>query len=270
MSEIVGQSKQFTKPYKLLQFVGQGEPLLNKNLPAMIKLAANADIAERIEIISNGALLTEDLSDRLIESGLTNLRVSLQGLNSDSYERVCGVRLDYERLRQRIAYFYRNKKPDMGLFVKVMDMALQNGEEESFSKQYESICDRYYLEIARPVYEGVDVGLENTGSTRYDREGNAHPPRVVCPFAFYTMTVWPDGDVQPCDAIYRACTLGNVHSESLSKMWNGDKLRQFRYGQLCGDKSKLCGEFCCAPDDCSKAEDVLDNDADRLMTYFKK
>jgi len=62
--------------------MGQGEPLINKDIPVMVKMAKDAEIAERVEIISNGSLLDKTMSDRLIEAGLDTLRISLQGLNS--------------------------------------------------------------------------------------------------------------------------------------------------------------------------------------------
>jgi len=56
--------------------------LINKDIPVMVKMAKDAEIAERVEIISNGSLLDKTMSDRLIEAGLDTLRISLQGLNS--------------------------------------------------------------------------------------------------------------------------------------------------------------------------------------------
>jgi len=56
--------------------------MINKDIPVMVKMAKDAEIAERVEIISNGSLLDKTMSDRLIEAGLDTLRISLQGLNS--------------------------------------------------------------------------------------------------------------------------------------------------------------------------------------------
>jgi wyosine [tRNA(Phe)-imidazoG37] synthetase (radical SAM superfamily) len=64
MHKIVEQSKAFD-PYKIMLFVSQGEPLLNKQLPQMIKLASDNDLAGRYEIISNGSLLTREYSDEM-------------------------------------------------------------------------------------------------------------------------------------------------------------------------------------------------------------
>ncbi|MDR1001380.1 MAG: radical SAM protein [Clostridiales bacterium] len=270
MRLIVEQSANFA-PYKLLQFVSQGEPLLNRDLPQMIKMAASAGIAKRIEIITNASLLTREYSDALIDSGLTNLRVSLQGLDKETYRRICGIALDFDTLLEHLAYFYQHKKPEMGLFVKIMDIALPpvgvtpNAAAE-FYKLLNGKCDRMSVEYVQPVYHAV--GVQQNAVLR-DRYGNEHSPRFVCPFPFYQMCIWPNGDIQPCDAIYRACSLGNVHGATLREIWNGERLRDFRLAQLRdGYKSLPKCENCCAPDDCSSPLDVLDGERERLINLF--
>ena len=268
MEAVVEQSKRLG-PYKLLLFLGHGEPLIHKDLPKMIELASKAGIANRIEIITNASLLTHDLTDRLIDSGLTNLRVSLQGISSDMYRKTSGVSLDFDRFIERLVYFYNKKKPHMGLFVKVMDVSLDTGEDEKFYAMFDNICDRMYVESVQPVYHAVNIQEGTDSGMRYDRYGNAHPPRNVCPLIFFSLSVWPNGDVQPCDAIYKPCNLGNVHSTTLSEMWQGSTLNDFRIAHLSGKKAMQPGCInCCAPDDVSHPADVLDGHEARLINKF--
>ena len=74
------------KKLKVMYFSGHGEPLLNWELPAMIKYAKQADIAERIVVITNGVLLTTDLARRLDEAELDEIRVSYDIFTSEIYE----------------------------------------------------------------------------------------------------------------------------------------------------------------------------------------
>lgn len=264
MARVVEQSKSF-KPYKLLSFMGHGEPLLCRDLPKMIAMAAEAGIARRIEIITNASLLTYACSDALIDAGLTNLRVSLQGLNADAYKKTCGAVLDFEKFMEQLSYFYNKKKPGMGLFVKVLDISLSSGDEEAFYKMFDAVSDRMYVEHVQPVYHAVSVSGGNAAEC-YDRYGNAHSPRKVCPLTFFSLAVWPNGDVQPCDAIYRPCKLGNVEETTLHEMWHGETLRQFRLRHLYGEKKTLVGcADCCAPDDVSHPLDVLDDTASEII-----
>jgi radical SAM protein with 4Fe4S-binding SPASM domain len=264
MAHVVEQSKSFA-PYKLLSFMGHGEPLLNRDLPKMISLASEAEIARRIEIITNASLLTRELADELIASGLTNLRVSLQGLDSDAYRKTCGVALDFDRFLERLEYFYTRKKPGMGLFIKIMDISLPEEGEEAFYRIFDGMCDRMYVEHVQPVYHAVPVSAAAV-TRAYDRYGNTHAPRKVCPLAFFSLAVWPDGGVQPCDAIYKPMPLGNVYSSVLSEMWNHETLRQFRIRLLHGEKEEMRGcAVCCAPDDVSHPLDVLDGNTEEII-----
>lgn len=267
--KIVEQSKKFDKPYKLLSFMGHGEPLLNKDLPKMIKLAKENGIAERIEIITNGSLLTPEYSDALIDAGVANVRISLQGINAEAYKKTSNVNIDFGNFLKNLEYFYK-KGLDKGshLFVKVMDCSLQEGEEEEFYKIFDKISSRMYVENVKPVYDGVEL-TKNMNDMTTDRYGNTHEPRLVCPLAFFSLAIWPNGDVAPCDAIYKPVTLGNVNKEDLSEIFNGVKNNVFRMQLLRGKKNNMYGcDKCCAPDDVSHQKDELDNAAEDLIEKY--
>lgn len=261
--EIINQMKAFPKKIKMLSLTGHGEPLLNKNLPQMIKIAKEANIAERIEIITNASLLTNEIAKTLIDAGLDTMRISLQGLSSDKYNQVCSYNLDFNKFISNIRYFYENKK-QCNLYVKVMDIALEEGEEEKFYSLFSDISDRMYIEQCRPVYDGVKYS--DKVEVVADRYGRSHEKREVCPLPFFMLGIFPNGDVEPCDTIYKPVILGNIHENNLINMWNGEKLKEFQLLQL---KKKRCNNnrcaVCCAPDDVSHPEDNLDDAVDEII-----
>jgi MoaA/NifB/PqqE/SkfB family radical SAM enzyme len=269
LENIIMFSKEFGGPYKLVSFNGHGEPLIHPSLPEMIAKIKNAGIAERIEIITNASLLTPDLSRKLVGAGVDNLRVSLQGLSSQKYEEICGRAIDFDAFLENIAY-YHNHASERGakIFVKIVDTALTQGEQAVFFKMFDDISDRMFIERVQPVYEGV--AYDNAARrVLVDRYGNEHQPRMACPLPFYMLNIWPDGSVAPCDAIYRPIVLGNCNIDSLADIWQSQKLLDFQLQILKGkDNIVKCG-FCCAPDDVSHAEDVLDEDAEKLISLLK-
>lgn len=262
--KVIKQFKQFPRKLKMLSLTGQGEPLLNKNIAKMVKLVKDANIAERVEIISNAGLLTPKLADELIAAELDTLRISMQGLSSEKYKKICGVDIDFEKFMDNIRYFYKNKK-NTNLFVKIMDVALNESEEEKFYKLFEDCSDRMYVEKMLPVYSGV--GITNGIDQNKDRYGRAIEQRKVCPLPFFMLGIFPNGDVEPCDGIYKPVVLGNVHETSLFDMWNGKILRDFWAMQLKEgkDKNPKCAQ-CCASNDVAHPEDVLDNDAAKVLS----
>lgn len=74
--------REFTPPPTIF-FGGLGEPLAHSALVEMV--AQVSALGCRVELITNGTLLTPDLSRRLITAGLNQLWVSLDGATPDSY-----------------------------------------------------------------------------------------------------------------------------------------------------------------------------------------
>lgn len=263
---VLEQSKEFPGRFKVLSLTGHGEPLMNKNLPEMIDLAKRSDVAGRVEMITNASLLTRETAKALIDAGLDTIRISLQGLSAVKYKEVCGYNLDFEEFINNIRYFYKNKK-GCRLFVKVLDIALDQGEEEKFYNLFANISDRMYVEQCRPVYDGVPY---QAGAVTADRYGRAHRERKVCPLPFFMLGIFPDGDVEPCDTIYKPVVVGNINEDRLLNIWNGKKLRDFQVMQL---KKQRCGNprcaVCCAPDDVSHPEDELDDASGEILRRLK-
>lgn len=268
--KVIEQFKQFPQKLKMLSLTGQGEPFFNKNIAKMVKMAKDANIAERVEIISNAGLLTKKLSDALIDSGLDTLRISIQGLSSKKYKEICGTDIDFDKLMDNIRYFYQNKK-NTNLFVKIMDVALEEGEEEKFYKLFEDFSDRMFIEKMLPVYNGVERtrGIEQSK----DRYGREIEKRKVCPLPFFMLGIFPNGDVEPCDGIYKPVVLGNIHEKSLLEMWNSEQLKDFWSAQLDvskggKDQNLKCAQ-CCASNDVAHPEDVLDDFAETILAKIK-
>ncbi|MBP3857746.1 MAG: radical SAM protein [Ruminiclostridium sp.] len=259
----IDQLTEFPGRVKTISLTGQGEPLVNPELPQMVAYAKERNAANRIEFMSNGALLTEERSAALVDAGLDCIRISLQGLSTEKYKKVCGSNVDFERFVEQITWLYRHKK-QCEVFVKIMDIALEKGEDEKFYKMFTPIADRVYIEQCRPVYSGV-ASTEGI-STKADRYGHEHTHRTVCPLCFFMLGIFPNGDVYPCETIYRPELLGNVKNDRLTDMWNSDKMHEFQMQQLTEGKNAnpRCA-LCCAPDDVSQPEDVLDNYSHEIL-----
>ena len=265
--QIVEQIKQFPRKIRQISLTGHGEPLLNPNIAEMVRIIKEADITQRLEVITNASLLKPELAEKLAANGLDCLRVSIQGVATDSYRKMCGTNVTFEEILENLTYFSKIKN-NTQLYVKVMDVALNSTQEqEYFYKSFSDIADRMYIETCRPVYSGVSYTEKMVNII--DRYGRSHPHREVCPLPFFMLGIFPDGSIVPCDAIYKPVVLGNITNISLREAWNGQTLRKFQYKQICGNRSKneKCAQ-CCAPDDVSHPEDNLDHASVRLKAKW--
>ncbi len=81
-ARVVEGLKQFS-PVPSVFFGGFGEPLSHPEVVEMVSQVKS--LGATVELITNGTLLTEDRSRRLIEAGLDGLWVSLDGAKPESY-----------------------------------------------------------------------------------------------------------------------------------------------------------------------------------------
>src|SRR5512140_1165309 len=68
---------------KTIAFAGLGEPLLHERFPEMVRLAHERGL--RTEMTSNAMLLTPALAERLIDAGLDQFTVSIDGTSDEAH-----------------------------------------------------------------------------------------------------------------------------------------------------------------------------------------
>lgn len=259
----------FPRKIKMLRFAGTGEPLLHKDVAKMVDYAVKKQIAESIDIVTNGSLLTQELSTELINANLSRLRISIQGINSLKYKKVTGLNLNFDRFIENLTYLYKNKGQTQ-VYIKIIDCALEKNEEKKFFELFGNICDTIAIEHLLPAVSQIDYSNISNEESKLTQNGVEVQEADVCPQPFYLMQINPDGNIVPCCAMETAYIAGNCKDESLYDIWNGKKYNEFRKMQLSKQKENYVV--------CSKCqqykysmfpEDVLDNDAEKILKNFK-
>jgi len=82
----------------------QGEPLLYKPLPELICDLKNIPAVKKISMDTNGVLLSEKLIDTLVESGLTQLNISLNAIDSKIAGRLADKPYNTEKVLNSAIY----------------------------------------------------------------------------------------------------------------------------------------------------------------------
>ncbi len=262
------QAKKFNGKIKRVVFTGLGEPLVNPQLPEMIRILSAENVAQSYEIITNAYLLTPQMTDALLDAGLTYLRVSIQGMTSEKYQEIAGVKMDYQRLLDNLKYFY-SKKGNCKVYIKIMDSCLDNPEDRDlFYHTYESMCDKMYVEHLVKAQPGMMDKYGKNVTSEQTFFGETAEYREVCPYIFYVMQVDCNGDVFPCPPLGfpPSFAVGNIYKESLWDIWNGKKLYELQTQHLRGarNENSVCREcenyLCFTP-----AEDNLDEKKNDIL-----
>lgn len=225
--KIVDNLKGFDKKLKLASLYKDGEPLVHKQFPEMVRYLKDANVAERIWTKTNGALLNPSLNQRLADAGLDMISISIEQVSSEGYLRVADVKIDYEKFRENIQDLY-NRRGACEIYIKIADTNLLPTEIEKFYADFQLMSD--YIGIEKLMgwsYSSVKDFTLGTNPDTYD--GLPLTSKDVCVYPFYVLAINSNGSVSLCGNDWSHNTVvGNVNDESLLNIWNGDRLFEFR------------------------------------------
>ncbi len=256
---------KFPEKIKMLRFAATGEPLLHPQLPEMIDYAKERAVADSVEIVTNGSLLTPDLSYRLISAGLDWLRVSVEGVTEERYKEVCGVAVNMSEFITNLDYFYQHRNCTK-VYIKIIDIELSDSEKKHFYSLFGNICDSIAIEHLTPAVSEIDYSQLTSRDLVTTQSGNPVFKAEVCPQPFYMLQINPDGNVVPCCSMETATIIGNYVDQSLREIWEGQAMSRFRRLLLNGQKSR--NSVCAKCENYRYGmfeEDVLDHVAEMLL-----
>lgn len=251
----------FSRKIKLLRICGNGDPLTNHNLVAMLEYAHSRGVSEKIELITNALLLTPELIGSLPRY-LTRLVCSVEGLSAEDYQRICNTRVDFDKLLKDLADLYA-ARGNCVIHIKIHHEAVSSSQREAlFFEHFRNRCDEIFIEKLVPMWPQLTTAF----SVHEFRWGDdAVSPRRVCAQIFKGVQVQADGEVVPCCVDWsRVNVIGNLHDSTLDDIWQGEKLRRLQIEHLSGNKALLepCKE-CSMNDYCEI--DNLDDHADECI-----
>lgn len=264
----------FSKKIKLLMLSGLGEPLLHPDIAKMVSYAKKKQVAETVRIITNGSMLTHELSDKLIDAELDHLKISIQGIDDEGYKSMSKANVPFSKIVDNIEYFYNHKKNTI-VNVKIVEDALRTPDEkERFFEMFDSICDVINVEHISQYQELVDYS-KFMDSEFVSQVGNEEGVNNICQAPFYFFAVFPDGEIVPCHHIsfdsYKKMSFGNVIDTNIVDLWTSEKLDRFRLRLLRDERKEMpmCAECCFYQAECHP-EDNIDAYAERLIKIYEQ
>lgn len=232
--KIVDDLKQFPNKIKAVDLYGFGEPLLNDNLPAMIKFLKESEVCEKIRIATNGMLLTPELSEKLIEAGLDYMKISIEALDAKGYKEACGIEIDYDEFVRNISYLYSHSRGEMEIGAKIITSAFKTQEDrKKFINTFKPISDYTFIENLKNVwgeFEEIELAGENQGDDYYTENASCYE---ICSYPLTHMLIHSNGDICSCCFDWKHDTsYANVLETSLKEAWESERLLQFRLAHL--------------------------------------
>ena len=246
-TKIIDDIAEFDQKIKVLRLYKDGEPLLNKKLPQMIKYAKDKGVADKIDTTTNASALTNERSLALIEAGLDRINISIYGVNEKQYKEFSKVNIDFKKIVENVKFFYENRK-QCEVLVKINGDTLTKDEKQFFLDTFGDYCDKIFIEHIMgcwPEFEikGVDINDE------FGIYGQEIKEVSVCPYVFYAFSINSDGSVSTCFLDWaRKLIIGNANTQSVKSIWFGEGMKEYRKMFLEGGRKehpvcKDCGQL---------------------------
>jgi len=202
-----------------------GEPLLNKKIIEYIQYARNNGVID-IMINTNGILLTEEMSNKLLESGLTRLHVSVDAADKKTYKKIRGED-QYDIIRSNLKYFKaerdrRNKRMPVirGSFVKCKENIHQI---EKFKNEFDDLDDFYSIQEFYNPIPGSNKALAHRAPEKKKFSNQCNQP-------WNRLVVLSNGYVGPCCAFgsIPELKIGDANIETIEHIWQSDQMKFLR------------------------------------------
>ena len=222
VAKILNEAKKYNCPS--VAIYGDNEPFLIKNIPEWFSMARDAGFLD-IMAISNGSVMTESLAERILDSGLTRLRFSLDAVTSETYARI-RIGGTFKKTIKNIEMFLKArakrgaKLPQVGVnFVK---MSINQHELEAFIERWEKEVDFIIVQdFMKPDIDGDYQELDISNRPQVEN--------FRCNQPWQRLYIRGNGDVTVCCAQFNSyLVIGNIRKDSLYDLWNSKKSKEFR------------------------------------------
>lgn len=190
------------------------EPLSDKRMGRIMRYIRQDDTA-KIELNTNGELMTRDMAEEILDAGIDYIRFSIDGFSEETFSQ-SRVGIDYQTTVERTLEFISLAREKGGagyIEVRMIDLDINKGEQEAY-KEFWSTAG------AVPVV---------TTAYRWPWEPGVEGVNLPCLKILREMFFYVNGKATLCcwDTHERA-VIGDVTRERVLDIWNGQVNRDYR------------------------------------------
>ena len=269
--KIVEDMKSFPQKIRVVYLFAFGEPLVNKHIIKMIQYLRDSNVCDEIRMYTNGAMLNPVLNSRLADSGIDLIRVSVNALEGESYQELCGVTLDYDEYYNNLRDLYQKTRQKAKVAIRLANATIKKQKQlKQFYEMYGPISDYIFTEDifdGWPAFEEVVIPKGVIQTNSWDWRKKSHK---ICTYSLTTMTIHSNGWVSPCCADWKfGAVYGDVSRSSVKEIWNSPELRQMQLVHLKQIKGQYPICDTCTMRTVDSIDDVADIIIKRLENSFQ-
>lgn len=120
---------------KELGLSAKGEVLINKDLVNIINYSKKVFKIPYVYISTNGALLTEELTNDILTAGLDSIKLSINGIEENDYHKI-HQKNDFKKVIENLKFLIKQKKenfPNLKILISAIIDIPKKDIEEAFS-----------------------------------------------------------------------------------------------------------------------------------------
>ncbi len=270
---------------KKISLSGLGESFMNPNIITMIRLAKENGCS--INTTTNGTLLTQEICEQLVKSGLDLIKISIDGVTRETYQRIRrqdkflhvldGIRAISEAKKRlgaikpfvRLNYvMFKDNYHEIAQTVELVDklgvdaiyfqpLDLVDIEE----RQNVLVGNLTYQEFSQEITQALHVSQHVNVSTNLDVISKELPTywkkyqletrrsdRRICILPWFSTFITVEGNLLPCCAFAQPHpNMGNLLQADIHEIWNGQKYQNLRKAMREGKRPYSMCENCVPP-----------------------
>lgn len=220
-----------------IRYSGNGEPLLNKDIYAMLEYAVRHS-GTTVTLTTNGTLLNEARVAQVLDTGVHLIDISLDAFTPETYARI--------RVNGDLAETSANVKRLIGA-VRARGSATK--VVVSFIEQPQNIAEIPAFEAQWKAAGASQVVVRrmhsNANSTPHLATGGTVEARRPCLYPWERLLLTPTGNLAFCPQDWiHASNVADFRTTTIREAWQGEFMRRLREGHLANNfcDHKFCGQ----------------------------
>lgn len=254
LEKIINEANEIGTIKEILN-VQKGEMFCNPEWYAMLKYIRNNIEIDRFHFSTNGMMLKNDVVDRLMQLGFSELVivVSLDGLTGEENDRL-RVGGNYDIIKKNIEYLLEHKTANTKVLIQNAQMLTNEFfdyyENNGFLEMDESnyLFEDFANDVEMNIYATLATGDEYIDSEICKQEDVSVKKACIrqmvegCNLPLNEIAIDSEGYIvvcgcEPWGELYR---LGNIRDEKMIEIWNNDFMKGMRKKYSEGIEIPLC------------------------------
>jgi len=211
--------------------MSKNEPLLDAKLENRIAEFKNkAQPHQMVELVTNGSALTTARAQRLMDSGVDLITVSVNASNEDTYNKVM-IGLSWKQVMNNLENLAKTDLAKVNIYLRFVSEQKNNKELNSFRKRWKHFnLFMFDINNRAGTVRDYDKMVMNRGRLiNWLKRIGGSRVYPLCPYVFSMAHILQNGDMPMCsNDWHNREVMGNVKTQTIREIYNSERMKEIR------------------------------------------